>query len=105
MTSFRIDPRKITHYLLRDDHLTGGGKSRFFRAFGFSADDWEMLRIALLAHPRVAELVDEDETSRFGIKRVYRCNLPSPDSRNPCILSVWQQRDGDWHLVTAYPFL
>jgi len=47
---------------------------------------------------------DIDTTSTYGTKYVYRCRIITPDARNPCILTVWQHREGDYWLVTAYPF-
>ena len=35
---------------------------------------------------------------------IFRCSIVTPNGRNPCIRTVWQRRDGDYWLVTAYPF-
>ncbi|MFD2264286.1 DUF6883 domain-containing protein [Lacibacterium aquatile] len=98
-----IDPRKLTAYLLNEDHPVGAAKARFFTRFGFDIQQWQEFAEALKQHLSTAVLDDIDGSSAYGEKRTYRCNLPTPDGRDPCILSVWQFRGDDWHLVTAVP--
>lgn len=96
----RVSGRKVAAYLLDLDHPDGGPKARFFRAFGF---DEATLEEALMRHPELHP-VDATLLGRHGRKYVIRCSLPSPDGRDPCILSVWILRtDGVPDLVTAYP--
>ncbi len=104
MDEWRIDPRKISEYLLNPNSETGSSKARFFQAGGFESENWQAFADALLAHTRTATLVDVDNSSPYGTKYVFRCAIETPDRRNPCILSVWQRREGDTWLVTAYPF-
>lgn len=103
--AYAVDARKITDYLLNDTHLTGRSKSAFFRGHGFKPEEWEVFRDALLQHPVNAALSDTDGSSKFGVKTIHECRLLAPDGSNPCIRSVWQQRAGVWHLLTAYPFI
>lgn len=72
---------------------------------GFRPAEWETLRDALANHPLTASLDTIDPTSQYGEKRTYRCNLASPNGRNPCIITVWQQSVSGFRLITAYPFL
>jgi hypothetical protein len=88
MNDWRLDRRKILDYLLSDTSASGAAKNRFFGSFGFRPHRWEGI----------------DTTSTYGTKYVYRCRIITPDARNPCILTVWQHREGDYWLVTAYPF-
>jgi hypothetical protein len=104
MADWRIDPAKILRYLLNDQSPSGMGKARFFRSFGFNRTQWELLRDALLAHPRTAPLEEVDASSPYGVKLASHCNVAAPDGRSPCIRTVWQHRGGTWWLVTAYPF-
>ena len=104
MNDWRLDRRKILNYLLSNSSRSGADKSRFVRSFGFRPHQWEGMRDALVAHPRTASLQDIDTTSTYGTKYVYRCRIITPDARNPCILTVRQYREGDYWLVTAYPF-
>ncbi|MCJ2083333.1 DUF6883 domain-containing protein [Methylobacterium sp. J-090] len=95
---------KITRYLLNPTHKLGGPKSVFFRAFGFSVDRWEIMAAALAQHPD-RNPVEKTISDRWGLTFVVRCNIKTPDRRNPCILSVWIVRPGrpDAEFVTAYP--
>ena len=45
----RVQPEKITRYLLSEDPSEGGGKPNFFAGFGFRPDNWRELADALLA--------------------------------------------------------
>ena len=100
----RIDAAKLTRYLLDDTHKDGGAKSRFFKAFGFTAEDWGRLHSALLDHP-VRNSVRKITSTIYGTKYEVVCGLETPDGRNPCIVTVWQRHGGvgDPVLVTAYP--
>ncbi|HEX9488978.1 MAG TPA: hypothetical protein VF930_01760 [Stellaceae bacterium] len=103
--SWRIDPNKITRYLLHSASTTGGAtKATFFMAFGFTPANWQVLHDALIEHASTAYLDNIDSSSPYGPKEVYRCGIRSPDGRNPCICSVWQHRHGDWWFITAYPW-
>ena len=43
---------KIEDYLLNPGHPIGGSKAAFFRAFGFSREEWRLLAEALREHGR-----------------------------------------------------
>jgi hypothetical protein len=105
MTNHVIDPRKVTHYLLAADHPQGGPKCKFFLSFGFHIQKPDELIAALMQHP-VDSHVKETVTIPHGKRFIVECNLRSPDARNPCIRSVWQQDNGDTtaRLITALPF-
>jgi hypothetical protein len=101
----RIVPlTKLSEYLLNPEHRAGGPKSVFFRAFGFSGDRLDVMIAALIAHPDLNP-VEQVRTDQWGTRYVARCNVESPDGRNPCILTVWIVPPGqvDATLVTAYP--
>jgi filamentous hemagglutinin len=104
MDDWRVDQRKILDYLLNPRSATGAAKSRFFQAGGFTREAWQALHAALVAHALTAALQEVDASSPYGEKQVFRCNISTPDGRDPCIRTVWQKRDGDFWLVTAYPF-
>ena len=90
MDKWRIDPRRITEYLLNPNSEAGLPKARFFQAGGFTSEHWPAFADALLAHTRTATLEEVDDASPYGTKYVFRCTIETPDRRNPCILSVWQ---------------
>ncbi len=99
-----IERAKVADYLLNVDHERGGSKARFFTSLGFNLANPQAFMDALDEHARSRPTVRETP-SPFGTKRVIRCSITSPDGRNPCIVSVWEQTPvGDDHrLVTAYP--
>lgn len=76
----------------------------FFRAFGFSVDPSGILMAALIAHPDLNP-VEEVRTDQWGTRYVVRCNVETPDRRNPCVLTVWIVPPGQVEatLVAAYP--
>ncbi len=58
---------KVRDYLLSPSHPVGRFKSSFFYALGFSVNDWEILRDALLRLAGTAEATPGQE-SPFGQK-------------------------------------
>lgn len=94
---------KVRDYLLDRSNAQNGGKAALFGQFGFVRDDWPVLALALSQHAVDNEVVAES-VSAHGVKYVVRCNLDSPDGRNPCLTSVWiVDADGRIpRLVTAY---
>jgi hypothetical protein len=100
----RVPEAKIVGYLLNGGHKDGGPKSRFFKAFGFTEEDWTALRDALIQHP-VHNPVATIIPTPYGTKYAVICNLRTPDRRDPCVCTVWQVPDGVGSpiLVTAYP--
>jgi len=103
--TWHVDQRKVVDYLLSATSVPGAAKNRFFRSLGFAPADWETFRDALADHPLTATLASVDNTSPYGDKRVYHCQITSPNGRDPCIRTVWQQSDDTYRLLTAYPFL
>ncbi|WP_091928306.1 DUF6883 domain-containing protein [Methylobacterium sp. yr668] len=99
-----VPPAKITGYLLKPDHPIGGPKSVFFRSFGFSLDQSDVMAVALIAHADRNPVIDTP-TDQWGMKYIVRCHVQTPDGRNPCIITVWIVPRGETEarLVTAYP--
>ncbi len=60
MDDWRVDERKILHYLLSEASPTGAAKNRFFRSRGFSHLTWQVLRDALVARVETASLQEVD---------------------------------------------
>lgn len=89
-------------YLLSEEK--SGGKDKFFKGFGFSVAQWEVLKTAVLRHAQtheVAEVVNTD----FGVKYLIEGQLVTPDERDPLVRSVWQidHEETNPRFVTAYP--
>jgi len=64
-----VETAKITEYLLSEEN--SGGKSAFFFAFGFTLDQPDSLRQALLRHAQSHDAARVLESSH-GIKVIYR---------------------------------
>lgn len=98
-----VEESKVRGYLLNSGHPQNGGKSAYFRAFGFQAEQWFVMREALIDHAMVNDLMATSR-SPHGTKHTVRCSIRTPDGRNPCITTVWIA-DGDRppRLVTSYP--
>ncbi len=93
-----IDPAKL-HYLL----VTNAGKAKLFAMFGFDPARPQELERALRWHVRNRHY-DRDIPSAHGMKYELNCSAPTPDGRDPGILSVWIIGTGHTlpRLVTAY---
>ena len=89
-----IAPEKITRYLLDDSHPVGGHKARFFKMFGFRADEPEALVKALLLHAATLDAVTLPPDSN-GTKYEIGGPMPCPDGRIPTVKSVWIIRPGE----------
>ena len=99
-----VSTAKLAHYLLEVSHPAGGSKARFFRACGFSPDDLLAFETAILLHAS-AHPVYAERHHKHGVNRVIRCEMVTPDGRNPCVNTVWTQDHGatSQRFVTAYP--
>jgi hypothetical protein len=98
--------KKITDYLLSETHEVGKHKAEFFKRFGFRLSDIETFRKSLIQHSidREIEFVNNSD---FGNKYKLKCELQTPDGRNPCIITVWiaENEEDSPKLITAYPAL
>lgn len=97
-----VEESKITSYLLSEEN--SGGKSAFFIAFGFTIEDWQILKDALIQHASSHEVKHASET-KHGVKYIIEGEMQTPDSRSPQVRTVWivdTNKDAP-RLVTAYP--
>ncbi len=99
-----VEREKILEYLLNPLHRYGAAKERFFTAFGFRVDSWQILADTLREHGRTREIVRAYETG-FGPRFIVEGELNAPDGRRPRVRSVWQFDEGTIapRLITAYP--
>ena len=99
-----VEEAKVTDYLLDPAHRYGASKARFFAQFGFRAEAWEELALALLEHGRQNEVSRVNETG-FGPRYEVKGELTAPDGRCPRVCTVWQVDEGQTapRLITAYP--
>ena len=100
----RIEPNKVTAYLLSPANPRGRSKAHFFLGFGFRTDGWERLAKALEVHAASYEVTRVIETS-YGPRYYVEGPIETPDGRNPVVRTVWQVDLGSTHprLITAHP--
>ena len=103
-SGLHVDERKIREYLLNSKHQFGAGKAAYFEQRGFSLEDWEVLREALLSHGKTSKITNIEKHD-YGTKIVVECMLSSPAGNDHCIRSVWNcHGDGTpVRLITAHP--
>jgi len=99
-----VEDTKLVGYLLNPDHPHGTHKARYLGRFGFTSDDLNAARHALLEHGRshdVARVVQTGYGPRYAVEGI----LKTPDGRNPPVRTVWQMDNGEVapRLITAYP--
>lgn len=99
-----VDDKKVNDYLLSDTHETGKAKAKYFKSFGFDITDIENLKKSLVQHANERE-VEKNTPTSYGDKYELKCEIQSPDDRNPCIVTVWIIEKGKHNstLITAYP--
>jgi len=99
-----IDPAKVRDYLLSPVHPVGRFKSVVFKALGYKAEEWEVLRDDLLALVRTTEAVS-GQASAFGQKYEVSGNLRGPNGREAKFTCVWlaPTDNGAPSFITAFP--
>lgn len=99
-----VEERKILGYLLNLDHEDGHGKAKFLMSFGFTREDWHVLRDALRRHCTRHLIAKTKESPPYGVNFSVDCALETPDRRNPCIRTVWEVKpQAAPRLITAHP--
>ena len=101
--SFVAD-NKIEHYLLSDIHEIGKHKADFFKRYGFDISNIDTFKSSLIQHS-IDRDIEKTKDSAFGVKYELKCEIKTPDERNPCIVTVWIVENGQEEpkLITAYP--
>ena len=99
-----VPEAKVVNYLLSVRHSSGRAKARFLEDYGFSAQDWRVLRDAVIAHVRGNDITASQRT-RFGTRYEIDGPLPTPDGRAPIVRVVWfvEPQEGIPRLVTLVP--
>lgn len=99
-----IDPAKLRDYLLSSSHPLGRFKARFFVGLGFSPEDWQALRDALIHHAQVG-VAAELENYEYGRRFAVTGELAAPAGRKAAVVSVWiiLEHEVVPRFVTAFP--
>lgn len=82
---------KITRYLLVP--RAKNDKSKFLLSFGFTMQSWNVLADALRDHVKRLDGAVTRQTPNGNIYEV-KCNLRTPDGRNPCVKTYWEVQPG-----------
>jgi Domain of unknown function (DUF6883) len=99
-----VPEAKIVNYLLSVRHSGARAKARFLEGYGFSAQNWRVLRDAVIAHARANDITASQRT-RFGTRYEIDGPLPTPDGRAPIVRVVWfvESQETVPRLVTLVP--
>ncbi len=100
----RVDPDKVTEYLLNVTHPEGVGKATFFQSVGFTTSEWGRLAAALQQLARETPITHE-MSSPHGEKYIVDGRVATPNGQNVQVRTVWIVEPGRPvpRLVTAYP--
>lgn len=100
-----IDPKKISLYLLNQNHPDGRSKAKFFVQWGFDPAFPDLLEAALVDHACSANLVSIDQSFPYGPRFLFVGPLRAPVGLSPDVLSVWEQIHGEalGKFITARP--
>lgn len=100
-----VSEPKITQYLLNLDSENGKSKARFFLAFGFTIEKWEVMAESLKQHARTHDVTNIVPKLPFGINYVIEGMLITPDGRNPEVRVIWaiDVNSNIPRLISAYP--
>jgi len=73
-----VPKAKITRYLLDLNSENGKAKARFFLAFGFKKEAWNVMADALKQHATGHEIARFEERPPFGTRYVIEGTLQTP---------------------------
>ena len=104
-SGFRVDAGRMTSFLLAPDHADGGGRERFFGAWGFERAHPEPFARALLQHPMTSSQ-ESVERDAWATRHLFDGLLASPHGPTPPIRTVWQVDEGraDARLLSAFRY-
>ena len=99
-----IPEAKIVNYLLSVSHSSGRAKARFLKGFGVRAQDWPVLREAIIAHARANDIT-ASHRAHFGTRYEIDGPLLTPEGRTPIVRVVWfvGPQENVPRLVTVVP--
>ena len=99
-----IDDAKLRNYLLSFVHPIGRYKAAFFARFGYTPDNWRLLKADLLLLVQAAE-ARQTHVSVYGQKYEVRGIIKGPNGRAVEIVTIWMVRQGEKtpRFVTAFP--
>jgi hypothetical protein len=100
LTDVVIASEKLTRYLLV--RRPRGDKSGYLAKGGFTQENPEALKVALLEHAKGD--AEEGETDRFGTRYRIEGELSCPNGQLLRVATIWLRKtDGRTHFVTLVP--
>jgi len=99
-----VPERKITGYLLSENHPVGKAKAKYFKSLGYSERNAAHMKEALAAIALMNEVTEVISTP-FGTKYIVDGGLATPSGIRARVRTVWiVEAEGDIpRFVTAYP--
>ncbi len=99
-----IAREKIADYLLSDSHPRGSTKAVFFKRFGFTQENWQVLAESLTEHAANYDAVFVAATD-FGLCYNVVGEIRTPCGRSPTVLSAWFFDTGSEvpRFISAFP--
>ncbi len=96
-----LSKEKVLYLLTKRER---NDKSKYFKAFGFTVDQWERLRESLIEQAKQGNVVLRRKEFDFEKIEVIG-EMPTPDNRNPTVKTVWYIDEGtDFpRFITAIP--
>jgi len=88
-----VDLVKLTCYCLKPEHPRGKHKARVFAALGFTAENADQLRAALLAAAATAE-AHPGASDQFGTRYMLKFEIIGPQGAR-IVKSTWIVRRGE----------
>ncbi|MDZ7833210.1 MAG: hypothetical protein U5L07_15780 [Desulfobacterales bacterium] len=98
-----IPTEKLQNYLLSPNHPVGKFKAAFFRAIGYTNDNWQQLESEIRALLTLDAYASK--STDYGQKYEIRGYISSPLGGKVNIVTVWIIRVEEQipHFITAYP--
>jgi hypothetical protein len=98
-----IPEEKLRDYLLAPTHLVGRHKAAYFRALGYTQENWKALESDLRRFLR--EDAREKEITKYGTKFEIQSQIDGPAGRSARIITAWIVLRGEDfpRFITAHP--
>jgi hypothetical protein len=98
-----IPEEKLRDYLLAPTFLVGRHKAAFFRALGYTQENWKAFESDLRGFLR--EEAREKENTKYGTKYEIQGQISGPTGRSARIITAWiVLREEDFpRFITAHP--
>lgn len=95
---------KFYEYLLNEAHTIGRAKARYFRAIGYTRENWQELKEAFLAQLPVVAGRYSYANDFGGDNYEAVISVENPDGEPVAVMTIWEVHpDTGTKFLTAYP--